>query len=56
MLDLLALTEVCAARWLTREPKQGMKVLTALKTCRDNGVYNPGVGHLLGWLATELFR
>lgn len=56
VLDLLALTEVCAARWLTRKPKRGMKVLTALKTCRENGVYNPGAGHLLGWLATELFR
>ena len=56
LLDLLALTEVCAARWLTREPKRGMKVMTALKTCRENGVYNPGTGHMLGWILTELFK
>ncbi len=56
LLELLALTEDCAARSLTRSPRRAAAVLHALKTCRENGVYNPGAGHLLGWLVTELFR
>jgi len=56
LLDLLSLTEGCVSRRLAYEPKRGVKVLQALKTCRDNGVYNPGAGHVLGWLVSELFR
>lgn len=56
LLDLLAVAEGCGSRWLSREPRRTARVLTALKTCRENGVFNPGAGHLLGWLASELFR
>lgn len=56
LLDLLALTESCAAKWLTRTPRRAAEVLRVLKTCRENGVFNPGAGHLLGWLLSELFR
>ncbi len=53
---LLALTERCVAQDLTAYPRRAVTLLRALKTCRDNQVYNPGPGHTLGWLAAELFR
>ena len=56
LADLLALTERCVARKLAQQPRRAVPLLRALKTCRDNSVYNPGPGHTLGWLVTELFR
>lgn len=53
---LLSLTEDCVCARLASCPRRGAQVLRALKTCRDNSVYNPGPGHTLGWLAAELFR
>ena len=56
LLELLAVAERCASGRLTREPKRTVRVMTALKTVRDNGCLYPGVGHTLGWLCGELFR
>lgn len=56
LLDLLALTERSVTGWLTREPKRAAAVLRALKVCRENGVYNPGAGHVMGWLTAEIFK
>ncbi|MGN0985459.1 MAG: hypothetical protein ACI4OU_03110 [Candidatus Enterenecus sp.] len=56
LAELLALTERCAARDLARQPRRCARLLRALKTCRENSVYNPGPGHTLGWLAAELFQ
>lgn len=56
LADLLALTERCVSAKLAEQPRRALPVLKALKTCRDNRVYNPGPGHTLGWLVTELFR
>ena len=53
---LLRLTEGRVSARLTSCPRRGAQVLRALKTCRDNSVYNPGPGHTLGWLTAELFR
>ena len=53
---LLAITERCVAEELASQPRRAVTVLKALKTCRDNQIYNPGPGHTLGWLVTELFR
>lgn len=55
LLDLLAAAEPFVAAELTRS-RRAAPVLRALKTCRDNGVYNVGAGHTLGWLCAELFR
>lgn len=56
LTELLALTEHCVAECLTAQPRRAVTALKALKTCRDNQIYNPGPGHTLGWLVTELFR
>lgn len=56
LADLLALTERCVSARLAEYPRRAVPVLKALKACRDNHVYNPGPGHTLGWLVTELFR
>lgn len=56
LADLLALTERCVTRKMTEDPRRAVRLLRALKTCRDNGVYNPGPGQTLGWLTVELFR
>ena len=56
LTDLLALTERCVSARLAEQPRRAVPLLKALKTCRDNSVYNPGSGHTLGWLVTELFR
>ncbi len=53
---LLGLTEDRVSARLASCPRRGVQVLRALKTCRDNSVYNPGPGHTLGWLTAELFR
>ncbi len=55
LLDLLALTEGCVAQQLSAHPARGAKVLQILKQCRENGVYNPGPGHVLGWACARLF-
>lgn len=55
LLELLALTEGCVAQQLPDHPARGVKVLQVLKQCRENGVYNPGVGHVLGWVCARLF-
>lgn len=52
---LLAEVENQVSRQLARYPQRGVKVLQALKTCRDNGVYNPGAGHTLALLVTNIF-
>lgn len=56
LTELLALTERCVTGNLATQPRRAVTVLKALKTCRDNQIYNPGPGHILGWLVTELFR
>lgn len=56
LAGILALAERCVAENLAVQPKRAVSVLKALKTCRDNQIYNPGPGHTLGWLMTELFR
>ncbi len=56
LAELLALTERCVSGTLTAQPRRAVSVLKALKACRDNQIYNPGPGHILGWLVTELFR
>lgn len=56
LLELLAVTEHCVTRWLSREPRRAVTALRALKQCRENGVYHPGAGHTLGWLAAECFK
>lgn len=55
LLDLLAAAEPVVAAELAHN-RRAAPVLRALKTCRDNGVYNVGAGHTLGWLCAELFR
>lgn len=55
LLELLALTEGCVAGQLPANPRRGARVLQILKQCRENGVYNPGVGHVLGWVCARLF-
>lgn len=55
VLDLLSAAEPEVARQLTQN-RRAASVLRALKSCRDNAVYNVGAGHILGWLSAELFR
>lgn len=55
VLDLLAAAERAAAAQLGKR-RRAAQVLRALKTCRENEVYNVGAGHMLGWLCAELFR
>lgn len=55
LLELLSLAEGCVAGQLTAQPRRGARVLEILKQCRENGVYNPGVGHMLGWVCARLF-
>ena len=55
VLALLAAAEPEVAGQLTRN-RRAAPVLRALKSCRDNAVYNVGAGHVLGWLCAELFR
>lgn len=55
VLDLLAAAEPEVALELTRN-RRAVPVLKALKSCRDNAVYNVGAGHILGWLCAELYR
>lgn len=56
LTELLAQTEEQVAKRLTQDPRRGVQILRALKTCRENAVYRPNPGQTLGWLATELFR
>lgn len=55
MADLLACAERSAAQELIDNPRRSAKLLRALKQCRENAVFNPGAGHVLGWLLTELY-
>lgn len=55
LMELLSLTEGCVAQQLPNHPARGAKVLHILKQCRENGVYNPGAGHVLGWVCARLF-
>ena len=55
LMDLLAVAEERAAQALAQDPRRAAAVVRALKACRENGVYNPGAGHVLGWLAARLF-
>lgn len=52
---LLLEVENQVSRRLVQNPRRGARVLRALKTCRENGVFRPGAGHTLGWLLTQLF-
>lgn len=52
---LLGEVENQVSRRLPQNPRRGARVLRALKTCRENGVYRPGAGHTLGWLVTQVF-
>ena len=54
LAELLAVAEEQAARSLALQPVRASAVVRALKTCRENAVYNPGAGHVLGWLAATL--
>ena len=55
LLELLAAAEPAVTAELTRN-RRAAAVLRALKTCRENGTYNLGAGHTLGWLCAQLFR
>ncbi len=55
VLKLLSAAEEAAALELGRS-RRAVPVLSALKQCRENAVYNPGAGHMLGWLCAELFQ
>ena len=55
LLELLALAEGQVCAQLAAHPQRGARVLELLKQCRDNGVYNPGPGHVLGWVCARLF-
>ena len=48
---LLAEVERQVSGRLAQAPRQGAKVLRALKAVRENAVFNPGAGHTLGLLA-----
>lgn len=52
---LLGETERAVSRRLARDPRRGARVLQALKTARENGVYRPGTGHTLGQILTRIF-
>ena len=56
LMDLLAVAEGQVSHGLTRNPQRAAAVMRALKACRENGVYNPGTGHVLGWLVARLFN
>lgn len=56
LLRLLALVEGCVSEQLAAQPRRAVLLLKTLKTCRDNGFCNPGVGHTLGWILTQLFH
>jgi DNA polymerase III delta prime subunit len=55
LMDLLCAVETAVSQELGRD-RRAAAVLRCLKQCRDNAVFNPGVGHTLGWLAAELYR
>ena len=40
---------------LAQRPGRAAAVVRALKRCQENAVYNPGAGHVLGWLTATLF-
>lgn len=52
---LLLEVERQASRRLAQDTRRGVKVLRALKTCRENAAYRTNAGLTLGWLATQLF-
>ena len=52
---LLLETERVVSKELAREPRRGAKVLSALKTARENAVYRSGTGHTLGQILTRIF-
>ena len=52
---LLSEVENQISALLPQHPRQGARVLRALKTCRENAVYRPNAGQTLGWLITQLF-
>lgn len=56
LADLLMAAQRYISAGLTQYPRRAVVLLQFLKTFRENNVYNPGAGHTLGWLATELFR
>lgn len=56
LLRLLALVEGYVSGQLAQQPRRAVPLMKALKTCRDNGFCNPGVGHTLGWIITQLFH
>jgi DNA polymerase III delta prime subunit len=55
LMDLLAAAETAVSEQLGKD-RRAVAVLRCLKQCRDNAVFNPGVGHTLGWLCAELYR
>ena len=52
---LLSEVENQVSRLLAQYPRRGVKVLRALKACRENAVFNPGAGLTLGLLITHIF-
>lgn len=56
LTELLILTERCVAARLISVPRRGAEVLRVLKQCREDSIYNPGTGHIIGRLSAELFR
>ena len=56
LLRLLALVENCVSERLAVQPERAVPLMKALKTCRNNGFCNPGVGHTLGWILSQLFH
>lgn len=55
LAQLLGAAEEEAARALAQRPGRAAAVVRALKRCQENAVYNPGAGHVLGWLTATLF-
>ena len=52
---LLLEVERQVSKRLAQDTRRGVRVLQALKTCRENAVYRPNAGQTLGWIAARLF-
>lgn len=54
-LEVLAAAEGPVCRALGRS-RRAARAMGALASCRERAVFNPGTGHLFGWLCAEMFR
>lgn len=55
VLEALSAAENALSPHLAKN-RRAVPAIRALKSCRENAVYNIGAGHILGWLCAELFR